>query len=283
MMNKLLQKIENLDDFPTLPTIYYKLVDALSNTSTTIKDISILVSTDIALTLKLLKIINSSIYGLSTKVNSIDKAIFHLGFRELKNIILSTKIIEVFSDINSNSKFDLVEFWKHSIAVGTISRIIAQELGQKNLDEYLLSGITHDIGKLVLFKILGSEYNVIFLIMEKENLTLKEAEQKVLGITHQEIGLKLAESWNLDTNILNVIRYHNDGLTDSNYDQLVGVVHISNILAKLLNYGNSGCNKIEQPNQLLWRRINLTNFDLDSFYKRIKTDYEQAKDILIIN
>lgn len=282
-MNKLLQKIENFDDFPTLPTIYYKLVDALSNTSTTIKDISLLVSTDLVLSFKLLKIVNSSIYGLSSNINSIDKAIFHLGFRELKNIILSTKIIEVFSDLNSNSKFDIVEFWKHSIAVGTISRIIAQELGQKNLDEYLLSGITHDIGKLVLFKILGSEYNVVFLIMEKENLTLKVAEQKVLGITHQEIGLKLAESWNLDTNILNVIRYHNDGLVESNYDQLVGVIHISNILAKLLNYGNSGCNIIEQPNHLLCRRINLKNFELESFYKRIKTDYEQAKDILIIN
>ncbi|MCB0702691.1 MAG: HDOD domain-containing protein [Candidatus Kapaibacterium sp.] len=282
-MNKLLDKIENFDDFPTLPTIYYKLVDALSNTSTTIKDLSNLVSTDIALSFKLLKIVNSSIYGLSTKVNSIDKAIFHLGFRELKNIILSTKIIEVFSDINSNSKFDLVEFWKHSIAVGTISRIIAQELGQKNLDEYLLSGITHDIGKLVLIKILGSEYNVVFILMEKENISLLEAEQKILGITHQEIGLKLAESWNLDKNILNVIRYHNDGLIGSNYDQLVGVVHISNILAKLLNLGHSGCDRISQPNQLLWRRLDITRFDKNIIYDRIETDYEQAKEILIIN
>lgn len=282
-MNKLLDKIENFDDFPTLPTIYYKLVDALSNTSTTIKDLSNLVSTDIALSFKLLKIVNSSIYGLSTKVNSIDKAIFHLGFRELKNIILSTKIIEVFSDINSNSKFDLVEFWKHSIAVGTISRIIAQELGQKNLDEYLLSGITHDIGKLVLIKILGSEYNVVFILMEKENISLLAAEQKILGITHQEIGLKLAESWNLDKNILNVIRYHNDGLIGSNYDQLVGVVHISNILAKLLNLGHSGCDRISQPNQLLWRRLDITRFDKNIIYDRIETDYEQAKEILIIN
>lgn len=282
-MNKLLDKIENFDDFPTLPTIYYKLVDALSNTSTTIKDLSNLVSTDIALSFKLLKIVNSSIYGLSTKVNSIDKAIFHLGFRELKNIILSTKIIEVFSDINSNSKFDLVEFWKHSIAVGTISRIIAQELGQKNLDEYLLSGITHDIGKLVLIKILGSEYNVVFILMEKDNISLLAAEQKILGITHQEIGLKLAESWNLDKNILNVIRYHNDGLIGSNYDQLVGVVHISNILAKLLNLGHSGCDRISQPNQLLWRRLDITRFDKNIIYDRIETDYEQAKEILIIN
>src|SRR5690606_34516352 len=126
--------IQNFDDFPTLPTIYYKLVDAISNTSTTIKDLSNLISTDIALSVKLLKIVNSSIYGLSTKVSSIDKAIFHLGFRELKNIILSTKIIEVFSQIDANTRFDIVEFWKHSIGVGAISRVIGQKLGQKNLD-----------------------------------------------------------------------------------------------------------------------------------------------------
>ena len=282
-MNNLLNKIENFDDFPTLPTIYYKLVDALSNTSTTIRDLSNLVSTDIALSLKLLKIVNSSIYGLSSKVNTIDKAIFHLGFRELKNIILSTKIIEVFSDIHSNSKFDLVEFWKHSIAVGTISRIIAQNLGQKNLDEYLLSGITHDIGKLVLIKILGSEYNIVFHVMEKENISLLEAELKVLGTSHQEVGLKLAESWNLDQNILNVIRYHNDGLIGSKYDQLVGVVHISNILAKMIRLGHSGSDFISQPNPLLWRRLEISDFDKESFYERVKTDFEQANEILIIN
>ena len=119
--------------------------------------------------------------------------------------------------------------------------------------------------------------------MEKETISLFEAEQKILGITHQEIGLKLAESWNLDKNILNVIRYHNDGLIGSNYDQLVGVVHISNILAKLLNLGHSGCDRISQPNQLLWRRLDITRFDKNIIYDRIETDYEQAKEILIIN
>ena len=69
----------------------------------------------------------------------------------------------------------------------------------------------------------------------------------------------------------------------SNYDQLVGVVHISNILAKLLRLGHSGCEKITQPNQLLWRRLDITKFDKNSFYDRIKLDYEQANEILIIN
>lgn len=281
-MNALLEKIQNFDDFPTLPTIYYKLVDALSNTSTTIKDLSNLISTDIALSVKLLKIVNSSIYGLSTKVSSIDKAIFHLGFRELKNIILSTKIIEVFSQIDANTRFDIVEFWKHSIGVGAISRVIGQKLGQKNLDEYLLAGITHDIGKLVLYKILGNEYNVVFILMSKENISLLEAEKRVLGITHQEIGLRLAENWNLDGNIKNVIRFHNDGLMDNSYDQLVAVVNVANSLAKVLEYGDSGCKNYSKPNPLIWRRLNITDFDKVEFYNQISTDYNQAKEILIL-
>lgn len=276
-------KIETFEDFPTLPTIYYKLVDALSNTSTTIRDLSNLISTDISLSIKLLKIVNSSLYGLNTKVNSIDNAIFHMGFRELKNIILSTKIIEVFSNMNSNSNLDLIEFWKHSIAVGTISRTLAQEFGQKNLDEYLLSGITHDIGKLLLFKILDNDYSIVFSVMNKEKMTLIEAENKVLGTNHQEIGLKLAEKWNLDKNILDVIRYHNEGLITTNYEQLVAIVHISNILAKLLEYGNSGNTIINQPNHLIWRRLDLTSFNKNKLLMKIKTDYNQAKEILILN
>jgi HD-like signal output (HDOD) protein len=281
-VNDFLKKIENVEEFPTLPTIYYKLVEALSDTSTTIKDVSNLVSTDIVLSIKLLKIVNSSIYSLNTKINSIDKAIFHLGFRELKNIILSTKIVEAFSDLYSTSKFDLVEFWKHSIAVGVISRIIANELRQKNLDEYFLSGITHDIGKLLIYKIVGSHYNKVFTLMEIERISLLEAEKKIYGFNHQEVGMRLAENWKLDTNIINVIGYHSEGLVGSNYNQLLGVIHISNILAKLMKFGNSGCNIIKQPNHLLWRRIDILNLDKASFVSKIKTDYEQAKEILII-
>lgn len=283
LLNDFLKKVENFDNFPTLPTIYYKLVDALSDNSTTIKDLSKLISTDISLSIKILRIVNSSIYGLSTKISSIDKAIFHIGFRELKNIILSTKIIEAFSDLYSTSKFDLVDFWKHSIAVGVISRIIAKNLGQKNLDEYLLSGITHDIGKLVIYKLVGSHYNSAILLAEEDNITLLDAETKIYGINHQEIGMRLAEKWNLDQNIINVIAYHSNGLVESKYNQLLGVVHISNILSKLLELGNSGCNIIAQPNHLLWRRINISNFNKFDFLNQIKIDYGQAKEILIID
>lgn len=281
-MESIKDKIENFEDFPTLPTVYYKLVDALSDNSTTIKKISDIISTDIALSFKLLKIVNSSIYGLSTKVRTIDKAIFHMGFRELKNIILTSTVIDVFSNLKTSSNLDLVTFWKHSIAVGVISRALAKLDGKKNLDEYLLSGIAHDIGKLFFFQILGDQYDSAFIYAERNNCDLATAESEIFEINHMEIGYKVANNWNLDKNITNSIRYHNEGLVNSRTNHLVASIHIANILAKGLDWGSSGNKVIEKPNKKIWLNNSLSDIDVKEFYIEINEDYQQACEILIV-
>ncbi len=281
-MESIKEKIEQFEDFPTLPTVYYKLVDALSDNSTTIKKISDIISTDIALSFKLLKIVNSSIYGLSTKVRTIDKAIFHMGFRELKNIILTSTVIDVFSNLKTSSNLDLVTFWRHSIAVGVISRALAKLDGKKNLDEYLLSGIAHDIGKLIFFQILGNQYDAAFIFAKRNNCDLATAEEEVFGINHMEIGYKVANNWNLDKNIANSIKYHSEGLVDSRTNHLVTSIHIANILAKGLDWGISGNNIIEKPNSKIWLKKSLSNLDVKDFYRDINEDYQQACEILIV-
>lgn len=281
-MESIKEKIEQFEDFPTLPTVYYKLVDALSDNSTTIKKISDIISTDIALSFKLLKIVNSSIYGLSTKVRTIDKAIFHMGFRELKNIILTSTVIDVFSNLRTSSKLDLVTFWKHSIAVGVISRALAKLDGKKNLDEYLLSGIAHDIGKLIFFQILGNQYDAAFIYAEKNSCDLATAESEVFGINHMEIGYKVANNWNLDKNITNSIMYHKEGFVNSRTNHLVTSIHIANTLAKGLDWGISGNNTIDQPNSKIWLKFSLTELNVKDFYSEIKEDYQQACEILIV-
>ena len=276
------EKIENFDDFPTLPTVYYKLVDALSDNTTTIRNISEIISTDIALSFKLLKIVNSSIYGLSTKVKTVEKAIFHLGFRELKNIILTSTVIDVFSDLKSSSSLDLVAFWKHSIAVGVISRALASLHGKKNLDEYLLAGISHDIGKLVLYKILGNQYEAAFILAKRNSIDLADAESKVFDINHLEIGYKIARNWNLDDNITNSIRYHRNGLIDSKLSHIVSTIHIANILTKGFEWGKSGNDIIDKPNSKIWLKYSLSDIHINDFYNQVKEDYLQACEILIV-
>ena len=281
-MNSIKEQIENFDDFPTLPTVYYKLVDALSDNTTTIRKISEIISTDIALSFKLLKIVNSSIYGLSTKVKTVEKAIFHMGFRELKNIILTSTVIDVFSDLKSSSSLDLVAFWKHSIAVGVVSRALANLHGKKNLDEYLLAGISHDIGKLVLYKILGNQYEAAFIFAKRNNIDLADAESKVFGINHLEIGYKIAKDWNLDDNIANSIKYHRKGLINSKLSHIVSTIHVANILTKGFEWGKSGNDTIEKPNNKIWLKYSLKEIEIKDFYNEVKEDYDQACEILIV-
>lgn len=281
-MNNLEEKIKSFSDFPTLPTIYNQILESLSSNDTTIRDISKLVSNDISLSLKILRIVNSSIYGLSIKINTVDKAIFHMGFRELKNIILTMQVIDIFSDLKNDDSFDIVAFWRHSIGVAVISRIIAQKIGQKNLDEFFLGGMIHDIGKLVIYQIIGKDYSKILNESVKKEVSLESLEEKQLKISHQEIGAKVLSNWDLDRKFINIARFHNSGITNDGFELTNAVVHISNLIAKLFEMGNSYNYSFNQINQEIWNHIDIKHFDKQNLLDVIRKAYNESLEILLI-
>ncbi len=114
-----------VEDFPTLPTIYTRMVEAISNPRTTVQDVADIIIKDQASTAKILKVVNSPLFGIQKTVNNVTDAIFFLGFNEVKNIVLTLSVMDMFSDTDSFDSFNVVDLWKHSIAVAIISKLLA--------------------------------------------------------------------------------------------------------------------------------------------------------------
>jgi putative nucleotidyltransferase with HDIG domain len=275
--------ISKIQDFPTLPTIYHSLLETISNPLSTVQDVANIISKDQASTAKLIKVVNSPLYGISSKVDTVTQAIFYLGFNEVKNIILALSILKLFNDAKTFSYFNIIDLWKHSIAVGTISRILGQKIGVVNLENYFIAGLLHDIGKLIFYRILGDDYAKLLKYNFENNLDLEETERKEIGITHEIAGELIANQWKLPTSITLVIKSHSNFRTDGSSDNILACVHLANIIANIMMLGNNGSNVITQPNYNVWNYINLPSGSFKEMFQEIIDTYNNSIDILTVS
>ncbi len=277
-INDILRKI---DEFPTLPTIYSTLMDLMENPRTTTYELASLLSQDQASASKLLKVANSAIYGFQGRISTISQAILYIGFDEVKNLVTALTILRLFDSLESKHEINPVDLWKHSIGVGIITRLIGKSSGIRNLENYFLAGVLHDLGKLVFLKILPIEYAKVIDFSVDFKLTVREAELKLLGITHTVIGEMLADKWRLPASIRQTIRYHTNGFTGDEFDHLIASVHVANIAANMYGMGYSWESIVPEPNFDLWEKLVLpTNFFTYNV-ERIVTEYNESEGLLL--
>jgi len=274
--------LQSVDEFPTLPTVYSALSEVIANPRSTTNDAANVIASDQASAAKVLKAANSPIYGYSGRIDTISKAIFFIGFTEVQNLVAAISIIDMFGKSNASELFNPVEFWKHSIGVGVITRLIGKYSASSSPENYFLAGILHDIGKLFFFQFVPKEFATVLTLVAEKQIPIRVAEREVLGITHTAVGEILAQKWQLPASISNSIRFHVSGTVDGKPDELTASVHVANIISRCLSLGSAGDSTIPEPNELVWDILKLPKGSIVGMQQQIEHDfYEVAASILL--
>ena len=199
--------IQQIEHLPTLPQVVMRVL-AMAE-SPRISAIELSKAMDQSLAAKVLKVSNSAYYGgrSSRNIGSIHHAIMMIGFEAVKEIILTTSFFHTFHD--SQDVQALQPLWQHSLETALISKRLAWMYRYDSLDEAYLSGLTHDIGRLVIQQYFAGENREIESRKEL-GVDLVAAEKDVLSLTHAEIGGKVAERWSFPPNLVDVITHHHD-------------------------------------------------------------------------
>lgn len=271
-----------VDEFPTLPTIYSQLLEIMANPHSTVMDVAKIIEQDQSSATKVLKAVNSSLYGLQVRVGSISKAIFHLGFNEVKNLVISLSMINLTSKMANYHNFSIVDFWKHSIGVGVISRALGSMSKAPNIEDYFISGIVHDIGKLVFINYFSQDYSKVIDIATIKSLPIRQVERDYFGFNSNVVGEMLADKWKLPDPIKKTIKYQHVGLVEGKANNLVGCVHLAVIISKLLNLGNSGDAIVPKPNPAIWSSLNLPSNSIINMLPKIMSDFHQSTSVLLL-
>jgi putative nucleotidyltransferase with HDIG domain len=236
-IKKITQSIIGL---PTLPTVITQMIGLIDNPKTSASDVARLISTDQALTAKILKLANSSFYGFPREISTVSHSVVVLGFETVKSLGLSVSVLERFAAGGTGTSFDRQKFWEHSIACGVAARLLAAKLRYRVQGEAFAAGILHDIGKLILSQYFTEEFEEILRLTRDEDIYIGKAEEMVLGVTHTEIGLWLAEKWNLPDQLVDAIAHHHAPGRLERGAELPSLIHLADFLCRREKIGDGG-------------------------------------------
>ncbi len=228
-------------NFPSLPHILLRLIQACSGEETSLKEIAGIIEKDPVLCSKTLKMVNSAFYHLNTKPTDIEQAVSLLGCSTIRNLAVSASVCQVFSTSQYSSSINLKHFWRHSLYVGICSSLMAKKGSVSSPEDAFLSGLLHDMGKLILLANFPEKYPAI-LKKAADPEELLNLEKNKLGINHCMAGAELIQKWNLQSFISHAVLYHHEPLERAlNAFDFVKIINTSNALCsdneKLRNTG----------------------------------------------
>jgi putative nucleotidyltransferase with HDIG domain len=199
--------VSSVNSLPTLPESYTRLQELINDPESAIADVAALIEEDVAMSAKILQLVNSAFFGLYKHIDSPGHAVNLLGLDTIKALVLG---VQIFSEMDmKNKQFSVGGLFSHSMKVGKLAQKIALAAGcEKEIcDDCLIAGILHDVGKLLLLSKAPEQYSEALDRCTPEK-NLHQAEQEVIGADHGMVGAYLIGLWGLPGPVVEAIGFH---------------------------------------------------------------------------
>ncbi len=231
--------IKKAGDLKVLPAVARKMLEIIGKDNSSIDDLGEIIEKDQTITARVLKIANSSFYGLRHEVTSIERAIMTLGMRTIKSLVLSVSTRAIYK------RFGITEqkIWDHSIGSAISSKMIAADLGSELAENAFTGGLMHDLGKVVMNNETQDAFSEVMMKTYNEELDSITAEESVYGYNHAEIGARVAEKWGLSSILVEILDKHHlidcrlEDFKDELVAKSVACVNLSNYICKYWGIG----------------------------------------------
>lgn len=246
--DELLTKLHKL---PSMPLVVQAVLSSFKDDNLDSNGLAHLLEQDQGLSAKVLRVANSSFYGLPRSIASIQEAVVVMGFNSVRSLVLSAGIVHAFPS-TPGSLFDRQAYWRRCFRVAGYAKALARSLGQDQ-EVAFTAAMFHEIGQLVLDASAPEQFSRAFQVRDRSGLSLIEAEQAEFGFDHAAIGADLASHWNFPAEIEHAIRYWRTPEREP-FEGTTGLVHV----AVLLESGVTGDDLMSQLPKKLRDRLGIS-------------------------
>jgi len=269
----ILKQLQNVSSLPPIPKVLLEISQLFNSPDISTKKVETLVEKDPSLTLKVLSVANSPLYGLKRNVNTIGASILILGMQEVKSVVTSVKLASTLK-MKADNYFDPDKFLNHSMTVGILAQRMSKDLGFNFDGDGFVAGMLHDMGILTIHEFFPKEFQEIVDYSIQNGTTFIEAENNILGLSHQEIGEFLTDKWSLPSVFSDALQFHHNPGNSKENNYLTSILHIADYATFKF-----------ETQDLLWddnykidsSAIDLLNFlsveGLNEFIEAYKADY----------
>lgn len=262
--------LSKLSRLATLPEVTTRILELIDNPSASADELEKLVCGDPVLSARVLKVVNSSFYGIPAHVTSIKQAIMLIGLGGLKSVALAASLAKLFGGVPIQADFDPQGPWQHSAAVAAAAKLISDETGADG-DEMFVAGLLHDVGTVIALQVLRNEFiEMVEFLAQNPGEAFHEAEKRFLGATHEAFGLALCRSWNFPASIQAAVEFHHrPEECDPEFRRAAQIICVADHLAAELKIGF--CNSVDDRSMptAVVRDLGLSDESLERIRERM--------------
>lgn len=274
----LLHNILKSDELPTLPTVASQLITLTAREDTTLADIGELVSRDISLSAKILKVSNSAFYSFPQQIGSIKQAVSILGMNAVRSLVLSFSFLTMKAG-TVKSRFDFEKFWEKSLTSAVTARLILGKVKGVDTEEVFVSGLLQNLGELILARSFPEEYDQVLRAVEEDQHDTLTAEETVFGMNHTQVGAEVARNWGFPEILLTPLQYHHKpgeySGKNSNICATVRAVYLSDLLMNIL-FSDKPVVYHQQFRKEAAKLLGMTAEDIESILDQVHIKVKEA-------
>ncbi len=266
-------QLESIDTLPTIPSVLKGILKVIENPRVSLNEIGAFVATDPVLTSRVLKVVNSPIYGFSGRISSVSQALLLLGLNVVRGMLFGVSVFEIMEK-------SMVGLWGHSMGCAVTARIIAKKKGLEEPEEVSVAALLHDIGKVALSLKFPEDYEKILADAAARDTFIFEAEDSRYGLTHATAGAWIAQKWNFPKGLVEIIGYHHKPHLSKNLPVEAAVVHLADILIRGKGFGFPGDNHVPAVHPEAWKILDLSEKDIKEILTEMDDSLMNSDDFL---
>jgi putative nucleotidyltransferase with HDIG domain len=230
---KIAAAIENLTDLPTLPQVARKVLELSQDPKTSYRDLKTVILPDPPLAAKVMMMANSAFFHRRDQAKTLEEAIFTIGLNNLVAICSSVGVLDIFSEWGEG-EMDRRQLWRHSVATAFLAKSLElrKVLNKPDGPDTFLAGLLHDIGWIVLDKIMPEKMPNLIRAKEETGKWSLEMERNYIGMDHTEAGALFLKHWKIPPAVIEIVENHHAPENAKNYPAQTGVVRVASILVR---------------------------------------------------
>ncbi len=281
MIEKILHSIKKL---PAFPMTIQRVIELLRNDDYSVNDVANVIKYDQAIAANILKISNSAYFGARQRIKTIPDAVVYLGQKQLIRAVQTAGVSRFFTKEAKGYGTKSKELWEHSVAVALMSQILSRKLFNREDGVLYTAALVHDIGKLVMGVYVQESSEKILHLVSEQGFSFLEAEEKIIGINHAELGGKIADYWNFPPEIRNAIAFHHrpDLLEDEDEDHMPSLVYLADQFCLMMGIDGGMDGLAHRGVSDVLKKFRLREVDLEKGLVLLLEELKKANDLMQI-
>lgn len=248
-------RVESVSALPTIPSAIKRLFALIEKPRVTLDEVSLFVGNDPALTMKVLKMVNSAMYGFPGRISSVSHAIMLLGLNVVKGLLLGVSMCEMMQT-------SMLGLWEHSTSCAVVARAIAKKKGCKEPDEISVAALLHDVGKVILLLQFPQEYGEALKDAKEKGISITAAEKLHFAESHAMVGEFLFEKWHFPSNLVESVACHHHPQLATLAPLETNIVHFADVIVRARGVGFAGDDLVPPLHPAAFEMMQLSETDL---------------------